>query len=389
MFENGSNRNSNKSEKLECKNIWNKDKEKREIFVLYNFLELSKKSFHDVLTKRENRTTDYEKRNHIPTIDCMVNQLETACTDYLNYVSSEKQFGHEFYRHINYHGVDIGTCISDNQTLNIEDAKNYFITIFNNISLSSESYVILTKENRRLVNFMWSFIRIAITTPRDHKFFIRHIDNVNLSMIGEGDPPPVYETLSLNNSPATLDDKIKIIKDFFDLLKLDRNKKEMEINYIYDFWNTTKKDNRIINWLQTIENKLSDEHKKEIIKWIWNHISDKYYNQKLPSWAENCQTSLKLNNEETKENIITFFDLMNNEVIKNSIICELKTSASKAKYRITNNSKIHLNIPISEKEKFKFDSLKNKFNLSNEELMIKLINLGHDELKKYGGDREN
>jgi hypothetical protein len=129
--------------------------------------------------------------------------------------------------------------------VDIKDAKKYFLTIFNNISLGDELYTNLTNKNRRLVNFMWSFIRIAMTTPRDHSFFINHIDNSNLS--SKIDCDPVYEILSLNNSPATIDDKIKIIKDFFDLLKSDRNKKKIEIDNIYSLWGAAKKDNRIIN----------------------------------------------------------------------------------------------------------------------------------------------
>ena len=77
---------------------------------------------------------------------------------------------------------------------------------------------------------------------------------------------------------------------------------------------------------------------------------------------------------------------MTNEAIKSSILSELKTSASKAKYRILSENKVHLNIPVSEETKLIFDSLKNHFNLSNEDLIKKLITLGNEKLKIYGVD---
>jgi hypothetical protein len=99
MTEDGFSRNINKNGKLEYTNIWNKDKDKdkRVIFVLYNFLELNKTSFYDLLTSRQSRTTDYGKRNNTPTIDYMIGQLEKACTDYINFISLERRDEHAFF----------------------------------------------------------------------------------------------------------------------------------------------------------------------------------------------------------------------------------------------------------------------------------------------------
>ena len=107
-------------------------------------------------------------------------------------------------------------------------------------------------------------------------------------------------------------------------------------------------------------------------------------NNTHPTWV--TSGDFKQDKMTLNENIITFFDLMTNDAIKNSIISELKTSASKAKYRILNNDKTHLNIPVSEGTKSKFDKLKNHLNLSNEELIERLINLESEKLQKYGLD---
>lgn len=386
-------------ETLKTEQIWNAAKEKRKITVLFNFFELDMFKFRTIFENEvkdniyidffsdKNIITIKKQKNKISTEE-MINSLTEACCDWIEYIKEEgKTRSRE--KHLYYKNIELK--INTNELYELSDAqlkkesKNFFIKIFNKISMSDDVYNCLTQTNHRLVNLIWSIIRLAEHKNGDSNIHFPHVDSSNLH--NNARTENIYNYFLLEKNPSSIQDKIGEIKSFFDLLISTKERKEEYLNELYKHWEKTKHDLRIINWIEKFINrdkKLSNDDKEQVLIWIWNHIKSKYYNSTHPIWVKSGdfkQDKMTLN-----ENIITFFDLMTNDAIKNSIISELKTSASKAKYRILNNDKIHLNIPVSEETKSKFDKLKNHFNLSNEELIERLIILESEKLQKYGLD---
>lgn len=374
--------------------LWDKKNENREIFILYNFLELDKLKFIDIF-RNEYEGASSEIRTGSPSIEIMNNALENNCLEFSNYINDNKNNRGRIWNYFTYRGIRFDLNYKDifpsNDTFDRRCAKSYLLNIYNHISLSDETFSPLTINDVRLVNFVWSYIRISKTSRDNIHLLINHIDNYKKDILKDVFQFK-YDSLSLIKSPSSAKEKIEQIKLFFGLLHLEKKEKEVEIKLIFDLWNNVKDDRRINDWLNNIESrkgKLNEEGKKDIIDWAWRHIKTKYYNKITPEWGgidDNASTS---NTQQQKENIITFFDLMTNEAIKSSIISELKTSTSKAKYKILNNKKTHLNTPISEKTKSKFDALKKHFNFSNEEMIISLIDDRYEKINMHGTNIDN
>lgn len=366
--------------------LWDIKKENREIFVLYNFLELDELSFVDIFTNKYEYIDSISKNQNHHT-DTMILQLQNACLDFAHHIETKivnhNKNIHQFaYKKILFN-LNYKDCLLSSTVFDVYCAKKYLLQIYNYISLSDEILSSLTINNVRLVNFAWSFLRLATDYRNNRNLSINHIDT-GTEIVQGREHKYIYNNLNLIQMPFDTKIKIEQIKKFFDLLSIGRNEKEIEIQRIYDKWNNVKNDLRVTKWLSDLEGKksgLSDENKKEMISWIWRHIKTKYYNGITPIWGGIDNNYSTNSIQQQQENIITFFDLMTNEAIKSSIISELKTSASKAKHKILNNKKTHLNTPISEKTKSKFDALKKHFNFSNEEMIISLIDDGYEKIK--------
>ncbi|WP_320153396.1 hypothetical protein [uncultured Tolumonas sp.] len=386
-------------EALKTELIWNAVKDKRKITVLFNFFELDKCRFITILENEvkynryinvisDKNTITIKKQKNKTSIEEMLGLLTEACLDWIQYIKDEeKTRSGEIYLYYNNIEININTneLYGLNNVQLQKESKIFFINIFNQTSMSDDIYNCLTQKNHRLVNLIWSIIRLAEYKSSDSTIHFPHIDSSNLH--NNARTENIYNCFLLEKNPSSIQDKIGEIKKFFDLLITTKERKEEYLNELYEHWEKTKHDSRIIEWIDRFINrdkKLSNDDREQVLIWIWNHIKSKYYNNTHPTWV--TSGDFKQDNMTLNENIITFFDLMTNDAIKNSIISELKTSASKAKYRISNNNKIHLNIPVSEETKSKFDKLKNNFNLSNEELIERLINLGSEKLQKYGLD---
>ena len=388
-------------ETLQKGSTWDIKKEKREITVLFYFFELDQYRFRSILEDgaTENRYIDVVDAKKIITIkqqtkktsiEEMRDLLTEACSDWVIYIKKKTRVssrGKYFYHHSLEFKIDTIEPheLSDAQLQ--KKAKNFFMNIFSQISMSDETYNCLTQTNHRLVNLIWSFTRIAEQKNGDSNIHFSHIDSSNLH--DNARTENIYNCFLLEKNPSSIQDKIGEIKKFFDLLITTKERKEEYLNELYEHWEKTKHDSRIIEWIDRFisrDKKLSNDDREQVLIWIWiwNHIKSKYYNNTHPTWV--TSGDFKQDNMTLNENIITFFDLMTNEAIKSSILSELKTSASKAKYRILSENKVHLNIPVSEETKLIFDSLKNHFNLSNEDLIKKLITLGNEKLKIYGVD---
>lgn len=374
--------------------LWDKKNENREIFFLYNFLELGKLKFIDIFRNKYEGAPS-EIRTGSPSLEIMNNVLGNNCLEFSNYINDNKNNRGRIWNHFIYRGIRFDLNYKDispsNDIFDLRCAKAYLLNIYNYISLSDEIFSPLTINDVRLVNFVWSYIRVAIGYRNNTRLSINHID-MGDGTIREREHQYIYNNLNLIQSPSDTKIKIEQIKVFFGLLGMEKNNKEIEVKYIYKRWGYIKNDLRIIDWLDNIEkgkSRLSDENKKEMIDWIWRHIKTKYYSETTPAWGDIDNKSSINQMQQQKENIITFFDLMTNEAIKSSIISELKTSTSKAKYKILNNKKTHLNTPISEKTKSKFDALKKHFNFSNEEMIISLIDDRYEKIKMHGTNIEN
>ena len=370
--------------------LWDIKKENREIFVLYTFLELNRNSFVDIFKNDHKHVKSLEK-NGAPAGCIMTSALENACLDFAYYIREKNINTYNF----TYKGIDFNfnymDCLLSNEQFDAHCAKAHFLQIYDCISLRDDVFSSLTINNVRLVNFVWSYLRLTTDYRNNRYLSINHIDTSG-NIIQDREIPYIYNNLKLIKTPSDPDTKIVQIKKFFDLLDKDKNKKEVGIKFILDQWGNVKDDKRIVDWLNNIESrkgKLNEEGKKEIIDWAWRHIKTKYYNKITPEWGGIDDDASTSNTQQQKENIITFFDLMTNEAIKSSIISELKTSTSKAKYKILNNKKTHLNTPISEKTKSKFDALKKYFNFSNEEMIISLIDDRYEKINMHGTNIDN
>lgn len=382
--------------KTKTKTIWDIKKERREIIVLFNFFELDKYKLNDTLKNAKKESPPIFGERHIITIkkptkkifiDEMHGLLTEASNDLIEYFKREESTEHEkaffYYNDMNF---EFDTS-KFNQLSEIEQqkkAKCFFMDIFNKISLNNESYNYLAQKNNRLVTLLWSIIRVTEYAHETSNIYFPHIDTNNSNNIKTEN---IYNNFMLEMNPSNTQVKIEAIKNFFDLLITTKERKEVYLNELHRHLEKTKNDSRIIDWIDRFINRderLNSNSRVQILIWIWNHIKSKYYNNILPAWA--ASNDFKQDHIAINENIITFFDLMTNEAIKSSILSELKTSASKAKYRILSENKVHLNIPVSEETKLIFDSLKNHFNLSNEDLIKKLITLGNEKLKIYGVD---
>lgn len=374
--------------------LWDKKNENREIFILYNFFELDELRFIDIIKNRHDGNFS-EIRKGSPSIEIMAATLENNCLDLANYIKDNKNNRNRTLDSFNYRGIRFNLNYKDislsNDISDLRCAKAYLLNIYNYISLSDEIFSPLTIDDVRLVNFVWSYIRISKHYRNNAHLLINHIDNYKKDTL-EDVFQFTYDKLNLIKSPSRTKEKIEQIKLFFGLLSLGKQEKEVEIKFILNQWDNVKDDKKIADWLNNMESrksKLNEEGKKEIINWSWQHIKTKYYNKNTPAWGGIDDDSSINSTQQQKENIITFFDLMTNEAIKSSIISELKTSASKAKYKILNNKKIHLNIPVNEDTKNMFDKIKTRLNLSNEELLIKMIYNENEKLFKYGAQLDD
>lgn len=374
--------------------LWDIKKENREIFVLYTFLELNRHSFVGIF-QNNYKHVDLSEKKATPAGCIMTSALENACLDFAYYIRDIERNKKINTYDFTYKGIDFNfnymNCLLSNEEFDEHCAKAHFLQIYDCISLRDDVFSSLTINNVRLINFVWSYLRLTTDYRNNRRLSINHIDtreNIN----PDREIPYIYNNLKLIKTPSDTDTKIVQIKKFFDLLDKDKNEKEVGIKFILDQWENVKDDKRIVDWLNNIESrksKLNEEGKKEIIDWSWRHIKTRYYNKITPEWGGIDDNDSTNNIQQQKENIITFFDLMTNEAIKSSIISELKTSASKAKHKILNNKKTHLNTPISEKTKSKFDALKKHFNFSNEEMIISLIDDRYEKINMHGKNIDN
>lgn len=358
--------------------IFDKKKDKRLITFLYNSNFFTELSFNDNLEIIFNAAVPHPSINaqiNAVGLDEMTNAINNIIKNeitaimhgYQNNVNSPIQpiINHILSRPI-YNNAE------RNQTYITNAIKSGLTSFFHKNTIRDEDFDWISIDNQRLVDFVWTSLRCTSFSQT------KSILTINCEL-----NPPHYSGIFKNMSPyhamhlepnlSNLKDKIECIKLFFDSWGVTLLAQQNLMTSIKNKWSDIKNRTEIIEWLNKNE---------EIVRWSWSYILDNLLNKTKPEWVDISSSDKKEIELQTRNTIITLYDLLDRETEKKLLKSQLSINGTQQKYREKNkiNSKT-LNINVSIEAKEKLDKLKEVKNKSIKAIIENLIN---DEINRLG-----
>lgn len=358
--------------------IFDKKKEKRLISFLYNA-----NFFTDLIVNDNLEFTSNVAMPH-PNIDVRINsagldEMSNEINNIINNTVTAIMYGHP-------NNMPPPIQLIINQILsravynNAERSQPYITnaikggltSFFHKNTIRDEDFDWISIDNQRLVNFVWTSLRCALFSQTKNIITINYELNSDTysSMLKTIKP---YHAMHLEQNPSNLKDKIECIKLFFDSWGVPLPAQQNLMSSIKNKWNNIKNKTDIIEWLNKNE---------EIVVWSWSYILDNLLNKTKPEWVDISSSDKKEIESQTRDTIITLYDLVDREIDRNFLKIQLSTNGSQQKYRekIKINSKT-LNISVSIETKEKLNKLTKIKNKSIKAVIESLIN---DEIERLG-----
>lgn len=354
---------------------WDKKRDKRLISFLYNSNLFTGISFNDNLEIIINQTNN----SSFPFIDNRINSIRLdEMDDGVNNIINNSitalinrqqiiQNGllSSLIIYISNRPIYVSTPLTRS---NIDDILIKELThYFHRNTLKDDDFNWISIDNPRVVNFVWASLRNSYFHLTKNNVVI----NFDLENSYTNIQQTAYQAMNLEINPPDLKNKIESIKLFFDSWGEPLFSQKNLMASIKSKWDKIKNRLEIIEWLNKNE---------EITTWSWSYIIENMLNKSNPAWVNISSTDKKDIEQQTKDSIITFYDLLDRETDKKLLKSQLSKNGSQQKYRIKEKQNTRaLNINISTETKENLEKLKKIKNRSMKEIIEDLIN---DEFNK-------
>lgn len=331
---------------------WNVKNEERQINFIFDFF-MKDRDFRRNYRQENGATTEITRMAII--IDQIIEVITIEGKSYeIKYLVDELN-----YRRINYE-ID--------KTVEKKYVKDLMVQLFENQCISSSSFSWIDENDSRVCNFVYSYLMSSSLKENNlvclQKIHLKTNSGIfNNIETADSKTRRIHNQLKLTYNQNNNADKIKYIKNFFDLLDIDKKSMEKALEDLNEKWLHTQKDNSMLQWLINNES---------LISWAWNYTIANLLDNKTPSWAYITSSTEKELIENERIAIITLYDLLD-AISKEVFISKIKSNGSQQKYRKKLSDRKPSNIPLTEKHKKMLKDLANKENKTQYEILEMLI----------------
>ena len=348
-------------------NLWNLEREWREINYLFHRLEEFKIIKNDKRKKIPYQAQIFGDNEKLKEIEYF--------TEYLAKENNKKNADDLFYK--------LGISYRPPTRMSNEDAKEILMFFCDHNIIDPSITKWIHQGNIDLINYLWSYLTMANVISDSQLLYLPKfyhlksddvksstaIPNVSLDKQVERNILP-YRKLKLDKTPASTEEKYKSIMKFIDLWSVEPHIKKQQIKIFENRWLSIKNKNKMHQWL----NKNSD-----LNDWSWSFIKSNFLNNKTPYWVPDIDNmNVEARNKEIGSTLITLYNLIEAPEAKALMMASLSRAASQYRYRKKSkkDEKSYINVVISNENKSDFDELKNRLRMNSEDTLSYLIGLG-------------
>lgn len=316
------------------KSFWNVNKEKKQIFFLYHFLNLAKgeleKQIDEQWINRSSDRRDYpanierHRTHRYPRIELSFDVMQKSVDE------ATREIGTLIYkRELNY--LAIPYCgelyeiylesYFDTPDEDVdEQAKKILLEIYASKSIPNEAYEWIDVKDDRQVNYIWSRLRISFEDKNDH-LRLNYVHNLqskdDISDDSYRTRKTLYEELDLEKNASQNEQKLQNIIYFFDLWAVLLDKKQDALKTLGNNWESIRKDRKMVDWI--------NQNESYVIH-IWDYVISCHSNNEPPKWSYISSIDKKMDVEQTKLALQTFYDLLSNSTNKKTLLTAIKTN---------------------------------------------------------------
>ena len=358
---------------------FDKKKDKRLISFIYNSNLFQGASINENLELIIDTTKKYllrfiDSKINSTSLDEMVNTINVRLDNTItNTINRYQTIHNDFLQHVL--NAILNKMFFNNIPQTQPKIAEYLVSglesYFHKNTLRDDDFNWISIDNPRIVNFVWSSLRICNFDQTRNNVFINYEfhENTNtfsLNKLMLEKQERLYLKNNLEINPPSLKLKIESIKLFFDSLEVSLFAKEKLMSSIKNKWEEIKNRTEMIEWLNKNE---------ELTTWAWSYIVENMLNKSIPEWVNISSSETKEIEQQTKNTIITLYDLLDRETDKKLLKSQLSKNGAQQKYRLKekNNTRV-LNLNVSIEAKNNLEKLKKIKNKSMKEIIEDLIN---------------
>ncbi|MBL0513685.1 hypothetical protein [Aeromonas media] len=236
--------------------------------------------------------------------------------------------------------------------------------------VSETDFSWIDTKNDRLCNYVWSYIRSLTKYPVVSPSTMDVGVGIDGAFEATGDSH-VYDIWNLDPCPTNNVSKKKCIISFFDILNATNMQKTSDLQILKEKWRIVSQKMDVKTWVEKCDH-----------NWAWSYLFEniKTGNNRPPIWFVNRDNSSTI-----KDCIITLFDLLNEiPPARELMLRKMKSAWSQKSFRDKNNGKRSVSVVLPEKTISMLDDICMKTNRRKNEVLIRLIQEEHEEIKKGG-----
>lgn len=316
------------------KSFWNVNKEKKQIFFLYHFLNLAKgeleKQIDEQWRNRSSDRRDYQanierhRTHRYPRIELSFDVMQKSVDE------ATREIGTLIYkRELNYLAIPYCGEVCEISLESYfdtpdedvdEQAKKILLEIYASKSIPNEAYEWIDVKDDRQVNYIWSRLRISFEDKNDH-LRLNYVHNLqskdDISDDSYRTRKTLYEELDLEKNASQNEQKLQNIIYFFDLWAVLLDKKQDALKILGNNWESIRKDRKMVDWI--------NQNESYVIH-IWDYVISCHSNNEPPKWSYISSIDKKMDVEQTKLALQTFYDLLSNSTNKKTLLTAIKTN---------------------------------------------------------------
>jgi hypothetical protein len=316
------------------KSFWNVNKEKKQIFFLYHFLNLAKgelqkqidEQLRNPLSDRRGYQANIElhRTHRYPRIELSFDVMQKSVDEATSTIGTLIYRRKLNYLFIPYCDEVYDICLKDYFDTPDEDvdeqAKKILLEIHASKSIPHEAYEWIDLKDDRQINYIWSRLRISFEDKNNQRRL-----NYAHSLQSKDDisdesfriQTPLYEELGLEKNASQNDLKLQNVIYFFDLWDTPLGKKQETLETISNNWESIRKDRKMVDWVNKNES---------YVIHIWDYVISCHSNNEPPKWSYISSIDKKKDVEQTKLALQTFYDLLSNTTNKKTLLTAIKTN---------------------------------------------------------------
>lgn len=349
---------------------FDKKKNKRLISFLYNSNLLTGVSFNEnlelIINPTNNNPSQFiDGRINLAGLDEMSSIVEKIIKNSVTAIINKQQLlqngllltviGYISTRYINNNTPLTESNVADVITREL-------MQFFYKNTLKDDDFNWISINNQRIINFVWASLRNSYLYPAKNNITI----NFDLEYGLSNRAKTAYQIMNLEINPPNLESKLECVKLFFDSWGEPLPNQKQLMESIKNRWDNIKNRSEIIDWLNKNE---------ELTTWAWSYIVENMLNKSTPEWVNISSQEIRETEQQTKNTIITMYDLLVRESDRKLLKSQLSRNGAQQKYRIKEKSNTRvLNLNISIETKSNLEKLKKIKNKSMKEIIENLIN---------------